>query len=106
MLRTYNESVFVPYIVYGVVALCDLLRVRNIRKLHSIQTYMLLRVTKAYRIPSTKSLQMVAGELPLHLLLFQRHYLRKELYLYKNRGILEWVWWIFGIAGVAPRQLN
>lgn len=79
MLHLYYCSIFLPTLTYAVGAWSDLVGVRQKNSLFSIQRFMLIRLTKAYRTTSTEALQISASILPLDFELVKRRaiYIRK-----------------------------
>lgn len=83
MLKLYYQSIFIPTIAYAVGAWGDRIGSRCSRQILSIQRFMLLRITKAYRTVSTDALQVIAGIPPLDLVLQQLWRIAQ----YSRRGV-------------------
>lgn len=83
MLKLYYNTIFIPTIAYAVGAWGDRIDSRCARQILSIQRFMLLRLTKAYRTASSNALQVIAGVPPLDLELKQLW----RICQYKRRGV-------------------
>jgi hypothetical protein len=79
-MRTLYKGVFEPVITYAAAGWSDLLNKSTKSKLIRRQRMTLLQVTKAYRTTSAKALQIIAGVLPIDLLIEVRARLYKTDY--------------------------
>ncbi|GBM45829.1 hypothetical protein AVEN_180701-1 [Araneus ventricosus] len=65
--KIYYEAIE-PYLLFGVGALGNILKLKKIRySLNSLQRRPLIKITKAYRTISTEALQVIAGVVPLDI---------------------------------------
>ena len=71
-LYTLYRGLYVPITTYAAAAWGDLLRVKSRTALVRSQRLALLRVTKAYSTTSTDALPIIAGVVPIDLLLEER----------------------------------
>lgn len=85
ILSTYYDSIFLPTITFAAGSWGDQVGVRQRHSSLTIQRFMLLRITKAYRTTSTEALQVVAGIMPLDLEIVKI----RATFLYKKKGIRD-----------------
>lgn len=71
-MLTLYKGVFVPMITYAAAGWMDRINTWHRKKLIQAQRHALLRVTRAYRTVSTDALVVVAGVVPIDLLLKER----------------------------------
>jgi hypothetical protein len=77
-MRTLYKGLFEPVITYAAAGWSDLLNKSTKSKLIRRQRMALLQVTKAYRTTSAKALEIIAGVLPIDLLIEVRARLYKK----------------------------
>ena len=68
-IRTLHKGLFEPIVTYAAAGWSDLLRSNTRIKLLRTQRMALLQVTEAYRTTSTEALQIIAGVMPIDLLI-------------------------------------
>jgi hypothetical protein len=68
-MRTLYKGLFEPIITYAAAGWCDLLKGKTKTMLLRTQRMALLQVTEAYRTTSTEALQIIAGVMPIDLLI-------------------------------------
>ena len=68
-LSTFYKGVFKPIVEYAASGWADLCTSADNRRIQTTQRQALLAVTKAYRTSSWESLSVIAGEIPIDLLL-------------------------------------
>lgn len=74
VMHAYYRGVFVPVVTYAAAGWWDLTNAVTIRSLISVQRYVLLRVTKAYRTISRDALVVIAGVMPVDLAIEESTY--------------------------------
>ncbi|GBM22588.1 Putative protein in type-1 retrotransposable element R1DM [Araneus ventricosus] len=68
LFRKIYYGAIEPYLLFGVGAWGNRLKLKNIRdSLNSLQRRPLIKITKAYRTISTESLQVISGVVPLDI---------------------------------------
>jgi hypothetical protein len=81
---TLYKGLFIPITTYAAAGWCYLLKGKTKKMLIRSQRMALLQVTKAYRTSSTEALQVIAGVMPIDLLIEVRAWLHR-----KKRGHKE-----------------
>lgn len=90
--RILYNAVFVPIVTYAANAWAPKINAHHIRKLRSAQRSSLLRATKAYATTSHNALHVIAGVLPVELLLQERslrYKIRRQIPIHLDNLQLE-----------------
>ncbi|KAI4480231.1 hypothetical protein M0802_014277 [Mischocyttarus mexicanus] len=88
-MNSIYKGVFVPVISYAAAGWADMINVHHTRRFKQAQRYALIRVTKAYRTFSTDALCIIAGAIPIELLLvkIKNTYFLRRIIAFQHFGV-------------------